>query len=348
MKKVTICIILGIILTINGCNQPDGIDEYIKIKEFPSLYHLSEPEKIFSDEIRNFFIQKIDSFLIISSDTEPFLKIYNEQEEYLLGIGRRGRGPNEFSHVLDIDVYNNGDGAQIIAYDYMLLKLYLININQSIEQEKLIVDKTYELPKELRGVTDIFYSNREQARVFGVYDDLFDKKLNESIGAFSLDLVINDLKTANLTSIKVEPFDLNVAMNINNSPSAVSDDKTKMAVTMLYQPIVSIFNQNLELERKILIEKSEFTNQIATEDFIDNEIEPVYVAIQATDNYVYLLKKEDDGLNSIQQIDWDGKPISEFLLPDNLEIGNFEIDEQMKIFYLISYVEDSIYKISYP
>lgn len=276
MKVLYYCILLTQLLLITSCVS-EVEKEFLRINYFPLSENIIGAKEILVDEYKTFFIKQIDSLLIISTDTEPFLRFYNEKNEFLLGVGRDGRGPNEFSHVLNFNTYVSKDGLNIIAYDYMLLKLYVINIDKSLASKKLAIDKVIELPRELRGITNIFYINDKE--FIGVYDDLFDKKLDKDIGVFLYNYESNSIKTSKIKTIEVQPFDLMASTNLNNSPAAISHDRSKLAVSKIYFPIVEIFDEQLNLLKKIIIGRNKIPVQINPEIYFDGIIETHYKTV---------------------------------------------------------------------
>lgn len=143
-----------------GCTT---VNEEIKgdlISGFPDpIILMGEKIAIEEDGVyQPFYIEFMDSLLVVSTQTDgKLISIYDREGKYLSGFGRIGQGPNELNDHPDIYNYQTEDQTIVTTFDINLMTLDKINLTRSIANNHLLVEDTYEFPKESRRLSTIFY-----------------------------------------------------------------------------------------------------------------------------------------------------------------------------------------------
>jgi len=144
-------------------------------------------------------------------------------------------------------------------------------------------------------------------------------------------------------------------MNINSHASALSPDRSKFAVQLMYTPRLEVYTIGDPNPLRLLLQPVKPDENFELESFHQGKITKYYNDIQASDDYIYLLYSghtdADDELyqleKMVQVIDWEGNPVRQFLIPPQYDITLFTIDEENGYFYGLSHTTDKIYRFDF-
>lgn len=120
-----------------------------------------------------------------------------------------------------------------------------VNFTQSVAQNQLIIDDTYELPSSLRTISTIYLIDSSKA--IGVYDGQFYKTLDKRTGLFIVDPTTGDYKTERLPNIDFQASDSShisyghFSTRLNSRRSDISPSKKHLAIVMRYVPLLQVY-----------------------------------------------------------------------------------------------------------
>ncbi len=367
MNSLTVCILALIFLY--SCSSP--IDEY-KIKEQKVEFISEFPEPItltgIKIETENYGLYKlyyldfIDSLLVLSTNTDgKLVAVYDRNGKYLSGFGKIAQGPNELNEAPLI--YNHqkiNNQSFVTTFDINLLTLDKINLTRSIIENHLIIENTYEFPKESRRISTAFYV--DSTKIMGVYEGQFYKNLDQRTGLYTFNPATGDFITERLPNIEFKSSNpSNVTYGhyitrLNARRSDLSPSNTYFTTIMRYIPLLQIFK----------VGKSSFEH--VGSYYLDNEIRnhhyemdlfekdyynSYYLDLSVSDKYIYLLKNSNKAIGdearevNIEVINWEGVPQAVYRIPSKFDINVITVNEKDSTIYGISYTQDALYNFHY-
>ncbi|GAA5521088.1 TolB-like 6-bladed beta-propeller domain-containing protein [Aliifodinibius salicampi] len=347
--------ILLLILSACSFNEKDKFNGEV-VNNFGPAIEL-EGTRVFENEMGVMYLKRIDSLMVISTMNEPYLQIYDKDQNFIGSLGKEGRGPGEFGQPpMIVDGIQSESGLTIFAYDRPTLTLNSIDLTASIDSNKVIINRKYELPKELTGTgaDDIFYV--DSTMITGVYDDRFSKQLDEKRGGFYYYPKSGEFETFSLYNLRIEPYEMNPASNLNARITTISPDRNKIASLMVHYPGLEVVHLDSTADpSRYLLADAPPKHTFDLEDFKEDKIMTYYKSIYSTDRHLYLLYagiQEEDFYNShetrIQVLDWDANPIREFKIPAKYSLDMVMVDEEDQRFYGWDNTEnDAVYKFDY-
>lgn len=338
------------LLFLSGCVAENNNSKENSVGAFSSVIEL-EGTRVFEEEYSLFQIAKVDSFIIISTARDTLFHVYDKNQEHFAGLGQKGRGPREFTRVPAIeDVMKENASIKFLVNDEIRKELMSLNLTASLDSNKLIIENRYTLPVELRGAIDFLYLDKN--KFVGVYDDRFDKQLDEQRGGFYYNAKTDTFEIFSLQNFKIKPYEMMPATNVNARMPAISPDRSKVAIVTLFSPKMAIFEVGSKTPARYLLDSNLPEGTFELEAFKKGEVIEYYKYIDATNNYIYLLHsgnkiKDNAGETWIQVLDWKGNPSNQYLIPSEYNLSMFVVDEKNKLFYGLSYPNDAIYKFDY-
>ncbi len=353
------CIItLFCVFFLISCGR-DYDDTWNVIGEFPPPIEL-QGERILKNEFGILNVYSAYSYIITSTIRDTLFHIYDENMKYLGGFGKQGQGPFEFPQIgLIRDAIKHRESIIVCAIDPARHNNYGIDLLSTLESGEVVVAHEYELPWDLHGAYLSFYV--DENTVIGTYRDHFYQRLDGNFGLFynfqetdsieiyplyKLDIYSNDGQPVN---------DPSAIMNINSHASAISPDRSKFAVQLMYTPRLEVFTIGYPHPSRFLLKAKPPKEDFDLESIRQFTAPKYYNEIQATDNFIYLLysghSEADDEIYQlekiVQVIDWDGNPHNQFLIPAQYDITLFTVDEENGYFYGLSHTTDTIYRFEY-
>lgn len=337
-------------MLLTTCTVEKGAFNGQLVNKFPPPTEL-EGTRILEKEHAIVYLNQIDSLIVVSTERDTIFHIYDKNENYITGFGQKGRGPNEFVRAPVIeDIIKQDNIVKAFAYDGIRKELVTINMTTSIDSSKLIVEKRLSLPIELRGAFDFFHINNKT--LLGIYDDRFNKQLDERRGGYYYYPKLDTFKTFPLFNLKIRPYEIMPAMNINARMPAVSPDRGKLAVIMMHYPGLEIFDIKSHSLTRYLLDPNPPRDTFDLKAFKKGEVTEYYPFIYSTNSYIYLLYTGHTASDykyetKIQIMDWNGNPHAQYLIPAKYALSMFVVDEKNQHFYGLSYPNDAIYKFDY-
>lgn len=353
MNKLSLQIIFSIFLcelTVIGQNNSTGFQkEYsITCKEIMSEY--------------------IDIEYLKLADTLIIAKLFSEEDYYyavyapstlteIMRIARIGNGPGEFSNGLSYYGQYTLDNNRIKIWvkGTNSNKLSLIDVSESINQNKTIVEDVIKLSPETEYST-VFYidSTKVVGRSYNSTPNMnrlqiFNPKENTIVKTIPLfPEVKND--NQNLQFIFYRYNFLYV------SSLTMKYDKTRFASAMNMFNRLDIFDANGNLLNSYIdkdnISKSQIRDYLSSteQNLINLDVKNYYMNACSTNDFIYTLyynqKQADYPRKSIpitiRVFNWNAEPVCFIKVPDYLT--SFSIDEKNGIIYGVAYHDEKILK----
>lgn len=347
MKKYWIYLV-GLLL-VGACEKENGNSNEALVDGFTSPVEL-KGTSVFENEYSLAQIVSLDSLFLISTRRDTIFHIYNRKGKKISSFGRKGRGPNELTRTFAIEDIVRNSPLEAFIYDEIRKELVKINMTASINSGNLNVEKRIEIPDQLQGAFDFLFVNEQE--FIGVYDDHFNKQLDEQRGGFYFYPSTGEFQTFSLDNLEIEPYENMPATNINARVPAISPDRSKMAIAMMHYPQITIFNVKDSTRKSHLTNSNPPDDKFKLENFKDGDVTEFYSSIYTTNNYIYLLYsgykvKESPHPKKIQVLDWHGNPQAQYLIPAEYNVSSFIVDEKNQQFYTLSYPKDTIFKFDY-
>lgn len=351
-------IIIYIVFFFISCAS-DYDESWQMISEFPSPIKL-EGVHIMENEFGVVYIYSAYSYIIASTIRDTIFHVYDNNLKYLGGFGQQGRGPYEFPQIgLIKDIVEQDDGFVAFAIDLMGNKKYGIDISSTLTSNELNVQYEYELPWNLSGAY-LFYHIGENT-IVGTYRDHFYQRLDGKYGLFYYYPETDSIEIYTLYNLDIfsdngqQVNDPSARMNINAHASALSPDRSKIAVLMFHTPRLEVFTIGDHQPSRFLLQDEPPKEDFELTSLYQGNIVKYYYDIQATDRFIYMLysghtEAADEAEPSeryIKVIDWEGTPHYQFQIPAEYGITIFTIDEENKTFYCLSHSKDAIYRFDY-
>jgi len=316
-----------------ACNTSNVFEGVHKFNDqFPQKLYL-DPEVLVSDIPGIVFLSIVDTILLanIYPDPEILLQAYSLDSLKLLGtIIKKGKGPDEFLHTsIPLQFIEDSTGIKAWMFDHNLRCLYLLNISKTIERQRTIVEKKYNLLK--LGFTDI--------QVI-MNDSLF---WGTSWTIDNLELFVYNAKEDQIIS-RTKLFKPMRGANYNNLSAyshgvMVKPDLSKIVLYMLYLnrlQIISLVNPEDRFSFSTSKRPGSFEQIII--DMNTDEQMLYYRDVRTTDQFIFasyngfLSKDEDKATKTIIHVfDWDGNPVAWIELPHYTPY--FALDEKRGFLY---------------
>ena len=347
-KNVLIYLSIIVCFSCNASNVFEG--KHIFIEQFP-LIIFPEAEKIDIDipGIVDFAIVDTVLLALIIPDPEILLQAYSLNNYNLIGtLIKKGQGPNEFLQAsIPIQFNEDSTGCNAWMLDFSLNSFYLLKITNTIEQQRTVVEKKYNL-KKLGFALNFVYVN--DTLIWGTNWTLD----NLELFAYNTqkELVINQTKL-----FKTIRYTSSNLISAFSHGVAVKPDLTKIVINMLY------FNQLHIISLNNIDDRFSFSTSKNPGNFEQiikliksdrhDELIAYYRDIRTTNNLIfacnntYQLKDVDNASKTIIHVfDWDGNPIALIELPHYASY--FAIDEKRGFLYGLSddefYEKEILYK----
>jgi len=337
-------------LIVIGCSSGKEDVKSDLITGFPEPVTI-EGERILENEIGLMYIKKMGSLLILSTQSDTLIKVYDENENFVSGFGRIGRGPNEFiTPPFITEGIIEGDKKAILAYNSQIDRLNVIDLNETIKSNEIVSLKEVEFPSDLMGISNIYYVNEDT--LMGMYSDHFYKRLDGKKGGFYYFPKTNSFETFELRNFTIEPFNSMDESNLNARFPILSHNRKKFAFLTRFAPVFETLDVGSKSVNTFFIESYPETYVYDLEAYRNFELTNYYDFAHAAEKYIYLLHRGkpfslEPQESKIQVLDWDRNPIAQYLIPKEYGLSIFAVDEDKELFYGLSYTNDAIYRFHY-
>lgn len=337
-----------ILLFIAACSKPQQNDKELFVDHFPESHPLSGVIlKEFEIPMPKQLIVKDSLLVLLNSMGEHFFSVYDKLNLGLIAeFGKKGDGPLEFHAVDHIRGFASPNEEQShLILDWNNRRLNFMNFSESIRLNSPI-HTSKKLPHNLSDTYRmVYYSDTLTVAVPG--------GLDENVGRFKI------LKGDSVRSVGYLPelpfmvHEDNFYPIYANVSSAIHPNNTKFVATAVLLGQYDFFDFEGNHLHSTVIDRDEDLERAARAPAIFNEpITFYHTQLIAKDSFVYSLyttvclteAKEQKLSNSkIHVLDWEGKPIKEYLLDHPLVA--YDLDLENDAIYGLSYTNDREEKV---
>ncbi len=338
---------------LSGCNNKhnifDGDFRYVKFKGEPMVLN---GEKVNLEIPGVMEMEIVDSFLVAFTpmNNDGFLSVYSVNSYRLLykDIIKKGRGPNEFTNLLNLCNKNYVDtsGAIIWLQDNNKQFLLAVNLTKSVRRQELIIEKSVDISviptkdtwtiKQLTENTYLKLDSDQLAIVQG--------KFIWSVDNFILS-IYNTISKKNIFSSKLYT---QKAPNINFFAGSlnVKPDNSRLAITMLSFDQINF----MSMDGKERFSVSTSKEPMKIESLTENDFERVeyYTSVYFDDNMLIAVYAKESRINAgkagtvIHVFNWQGDIIN--IINTVQYISTMAVDKSKGYLYGLNLTNEEIYR----
>lgn len=152
-----IVLVLGLLL--GSCSNQKGA----VVKSFPEIQTLNGEQISIGDNVYDdIFVCDSLLFAFSAYKRDVFIDVYNANSKiFIRSLTLKGNGKNEFlSLSINKNSFLKDNGAiKILAYDPQKSLLSLINVTNSLKEAEIVIEKAYELPRDIIEVNPLNDNN---------------------------------------------------------------------------------------------------------------------------------------------------------------------------------------------
>ncbi len=345
------CLIIVAIL-LSSCSE--GL-EFTYTGSFPDAEEL-QGERILEQEFSNLTILSADSVIVLTKMRPPYFKVIDTDFNLLAEFGESGEGPGEMNELpYLLDIYRDSDRILGLIYLNDRHQFMTIDISASTDLGETVVARSGRLPSSLMS-TQFQFLHPDGERLIGIYDDRFNRQLDERRGVYILEPEEGEYQLVELHNLSIFPFDTMAETNLNAKVPAISQEREKAVMAGRFYPTIEIIDLNSnEVVQKYSIVEQLPAAEFGLEEFQLGEVMTYYNFVAATEEYIFLLYEgvenrllENPQKKWIQVLDWQGTPVHQFLIPEEYDIHRFTLDIDSDRIFAISHTQDAIYSFNLP
>jgi hypothetical protein len=299
------------------------------------MHLLLEAEKFVVDMPGIVNLSIVDTVVLanIYSDPEILLQAYSLNSMEPMGtILKKGEGPDEFLHTnVSIQFTEDSTGCKFWGYDSNLRLFYLLNITKTIEEQRTVIEKKYDLRKLGFNGQWIYVSDSLLLATNWTIDNMEVFTYNPQ---------------KDQITYRTQLFDVthNTSLNHIHAFSHILDvkpDLSKIVIDMLYLNQLHIISLN-NTEDRVSFSTSKHPGnfeQIIRTNTAD--LVTYYKDIRVTDRFIFAnytphsLRDENDITKTVIHVfDWEGNPVARIDMPHYTPY--FAIDEKRGFLYGLS------------
>lgn len=313
-----------------------------------------EGVRILEDHMGIMDLEQIDSLLIVSTMQEPLFRVFSKTGAYLGGFGRIGNGPGEFPDPTDnsfADVINSEGDLLFMVRNRRTNTMVMVDIGASLASGATVLHQEYALPRELSGAWGPNVYQINDSLLIGMVEDRFTKRLDEKRGYFYFYANEGQFELLPLLNLSVDRYELHPAMNINARGAHITPDRSKVVMPYSYVPLIDILDVSTKNISTIKTSDIAIDTTFSLEKFNDETLVEYYSGVYATNDRFYVgysgqIPSDEQEL-LIQELDWTGKVLNQYLIGKEFAVGQFIVDEANSTIYGISYELDAIYTFKF-
>lgn len=337
-------LIFIVIFSLWGCKQISEERNQIIINNFEKVVSLkSNSIKSVENDISPFSITLVDSLAIFcDTENEPHFHVYKLPNfEFISKFGNQGFGPGDINRPIVWDQVVNSHNSKLLwVYQLDRMRFTLIDIQKSINKNKIHEVKSILLPPEINTAVNIIMLNNkiiigtgvEAPGEFFIYDPEKDVlKWKEFQRNFD-ETVNNRLLEHNLIS------------EYNRGIIKVKPDGKKFIKVFLFQPYIDIYNENAEIEKSFVY--NDFHNLKFDNNYFAGNTRCYFLNACLTDELIFIINLNctltDFFQNNCNDVfvdvfNWNGNQICRFKLNEGISaIGAFAVDYNNLKLYTIN------------
>lgn len=329
-----------VLLILAACSQPQQNEKELFVDRFPETQALSGVIlKEIEIPVPKQLIVKDSLLVLLNGMGEHFFSVYDKSNMDLVGeFGKKGDGPLEFYEVDHIRGFTGHDERQShLILDWNNQRLNFMNLSESIRLNSPI-HTSKKLPYNLSDTYRmVYYSDTLTVAVPGGH--------YENVGRYKI-LKGDSVKIVGyLPELPFKVHEDNFYPIYANVSSAIHPDKTKFVATAVLLGQYDFFDFEGNHLHSTVIDRDEDLQRAARAPAIFNEPITFYLTqLIAKDSYIYSLYTTTDvkqtslSKSKIHVLDWEGKPIKEYIL--DYSLSRFDLDLENHAIYGLSSSND--------
>lgn len=299
-------------------------------KNFPINIELNGiPIPEFDVEIGLFDIKKAGKYIITTKRKQDyFFTIFSSDYNKITDICSRGNGPNEFLAPIYLGQYEiANEETKIWILDRVKKRFVLINIDKTIADNSLVIDKQYDLSLIAEMDTrNLFYINDSLLIGSSDYEECKVLLYN-----------LNNNKTTLLENLLEFPKRImESTFYLSQNCMALKPDKAAFVSAFYSMPEIDLYKISGERYSTIFYKELLMPKQIINKD--PGISRSYFKDIYTTDNHFYLLstesKTEEEHDYYVLVFDWNGKAIAKLRISAS---DSFFIDDETRKIYTLYY-----------
>jgi hypothetical protein len=340
-------IFIGLLL-FSSCGS-SSTNKEIKVSSFPVEKELVG--KWVSLENSQFpdYIGIVDSFILTKTfqQSDSFLfQLYNKNShKQYLRFGKAGKGPNEFLNPKPTgQVETKGNKIGLWVNDLYKQKYMFINLTQTINDKKTIIDKEFITPKEAEIGLDAFILKN---------NDIAGTSMSEKGRLFYYNHKDKTTKWVEyFPKVTYPPVKEEQLHNLYSSTTRISPNQKYIVSALRLFKRIDVFNDKLDHIFSITFKDSPKEPNFFKDEKnpIPNNLVHYYTDLFLSSKYIYALnsaitqtdlsKENDTRYSEVQVFTYTGDPIALYKL-DHF-IGSFTVDEENGIIWGISMPKEDL------
>jgi hypothetical protein len=342
--SVSQSILLAVLLTFACGRNADVLPEPVRL----------EGVRILEDQMGIRDLAQVDSLLLVSSEQEPLIRVFNKSGAYVGGFGRIGEGPAEFPDTRSL-WFSSADSEEgnlrFLMHDQTLNAMRVVDLSASLASGQTVLLREIQLPRELSGGWGSTMSLVNDSLLIGMVEDRFDKRLDEKRSYFYYHVNEGRVELIPLLNLKVDRPDLNGNMNINARGAMTSPDQSKVSMPYVYAPLIDILDVRSKTITTIALDGIPVETTFSLDAFNDETLVEYYSNTFVTNERMYVgfsgqIPAENQD-KVIRVMDWSGKVLAQLVIGSEYKLGTFIVDEPSSTIYGLSWELDAIYAFTF-
>lgn len=346
MKNTSVFVII-LFLVLTGCFSESELDGD-KLLVFPEADRQISGTQVLDRLvlIGDFGICSDSEMMIVLSDAEPVIRVFDRNYDEVASFGRKGRGPGEFALVPYIqEVHENP--CEFSYFDSITRSLYSVNIAESVDRGETIRNVIFSQSSTPGSAWNTY--EIDEGVYFGMYDDTFIREFDGGRGIYLLSNESGETSSYSLYNLAFQEGvtnlpDPNAPVNINARAWDFSREYSLAVTALVYAPVIEIIRitEFHTIEVTTLIYE-EIPRSFTFSDYEQGQTDVFASLISASkNNFIVLLENEDS--QKLVFIDYDLN-VKQILETDiNYGLSRIRYDEQYNRIYGLSYEEDAIFR----
>lgn len=336
--RLPVFLILLVLISCSG--NADKQNSYVKYKHVDvDTFHF-QAQQLPIDIIDAHCILAVDTFLILNQlRGEKIMQIYSLNTcDSLVGICRKGQGPDEFIHYYPPiqPVFENGISKVWVKSIPNMLGL--VNINESIDQNKIVFEEKFSFTAPAR--LNIF----GQSDANFIYEDsVIWMRMSPNL---SMEMYANPNSSYSKYNLRNNAIEKTIHIkDIPNDRKLAYMGRQRITYNPTQQKLASFYIlmgcfNIIDLEKGTVLKVETVENGVNPDQEYSN-VKEFHYDLSATDSLIWVIYEKKDGTTAMRIYDWNGslKGIATF----DKVLNYIHINLQDNMLYAIG-LEDEIYK----
>jgi hypothetical protein len=144
------------------------------------------------------------------------------------------------------------------------------------------------------------------------------------------------------------------SININARSTKISPDRTKIAMSHLYSPVIEVIETE-NLKKRTIIEEdleSKIKKEFRLDSYKNENLIEYYDFIDVSNDYIYVLFRNEKYSSKnrsciIKKFTWNGVHVKDYLIGKDYDISKFFVDEERQVIIAQSYSLDAVFKFNF-